>query len=147
MAMEPITLFARIADPAGVARRLRELAPTVDIDGPEDDWRRAVVTFDEGGDERTITFTHDPDYYAEPNWSAQMSGMRGYFQRFPDTERKPMVMALPTSLRFSLGTLFEPDFAPEGDPRLSVLFEVAELLDGVLFTPSALRDAQGRILF
>ena len=31
MAMEPITLFSRIADPARVARRLRELAPAVEI--------------------------------------------------------------------------------------------------------------------
>lgn len=147
MAMEPITLFARVADPAAVARRLRELVPSVRIDGPDDDWRNAVVTFGKGKDKRTLTFTHDPAYYAEPNWSTQMSGMRGYFSRFPDTERKPRVMMLATALRFSLGTLFEPDFDPDGDPRLDVLFAVAELLDGVLFTPSALRDARGRVLF
>jgi hypothetical protein len=76
-----------------------------------------------------------------------MSGMRGYFSRFPDTERKPRVITLTTTFQFSLGTLFDPDFDPEGDPRLDVLFAIAELLDGVLFTPSALRDAHGRILF
>jgi hypothetical protein len=147
MAMEPITLFARIADPAGVARRLRELVPAVEIDGADGNWRNAVVTFGKGKKKRTLTLTHDPAYYSEPNWSTQMSGMRGYFSRFPDTDRKPGVMALTTSFRFSLGTLFDPDFDPEGDPRLDVLFAVAELLDGVLFTPSALRDARGRILF
>jgi Domain of unknown function (DUF4272) len=147
MAMEPITLFARIADPAGVARRLRELAPAVTIDGPDDNWRNAVVTFGKGKKKRTLTFTHDPAYYSEPDWSTQMSGMRGYFSRFPDTDRKPRVLMLTTSLRFSLGTLFDPDFDPEGDPRLDVLFAVAELLDGVLFTPSSLRDARGRVLF
>src|SRR5262245_20037254 len=147
MAMEPITLFARIADPAGVARRLRELAPTVQIDGPDDGWQNAVVTFGKRKTKRTLTLTHDPNYYAEPNWSAQMSGMRGYFSRFPDTDRKQRVLMLTTSLRFSLGTLFDPDFDPEGDPRLDVLFAVAELLDGVLFTPSSLRDARGRVLF
>lgn len=56
-------------------------------------------------------------------------------------------MSLITSFHFSLGTLFEPDFDPSGDPRLDVLFAVAEFLDGVLFTPSSLRDAGGRILF
>jgi hypothetical protein len=147
MAMEPITLFARIADPAGVARRLRELAPTVQIDGPDDGWQNAVVTFGKRKTKRTLTLTHDPNYYAEPNWSAQMSGMRGYFSRFPDTDRKQRVLMLTTTFRFSLGTLFEPDFDPECDPRLDVLFAVAELLDGVLFTPSSLRDARGRILF
>jgi hypothetical protein len=147
MAMEPITLFARIGDPAGVVRRLRELAPSVEIDGSDDNWREAVVAFVEGNNKRTITFTYDPTYHSEPNWSTQMSGMRGYFSRFPDTDRKPRVMMLTTSLRFSLGTLFEPDFDPEGDPRLDVLFSIAEFLDGVLFTPSELRDANGRILF
>jgi hypothetical protein len=147
MAMEPITLFARIADPARVARRLRELAPAVEIDGPDDAWRNAVVAFGKGKKKRTLTFTHDPAYYSEPNWSTQMSGMRGYFSRFPDTDRKPRVMMLTSRLRFSLGTLFDPDFDPDGDPRLDVLFAIAELLDGVLFTPSSLRDAGGRILF
>src|SRR5262249_1604737 len=88
MAMEPITLFARRADPAGVARRLRELARGVQIDGPDDRWSKAVVTFAEGKKQRTLTFTHDPAYYAEPNSSTQMDGMRGYFSNFPETERK-----------------------------------------------------------
>jgi hypothetical protein len=145
--MEPITLFARITDPSGVARRLRELVPAVAIDGPDDDWRNAVMTFGKGKSKRTLTITHDPAYYSEPNWSRQMNGMQGYFSRFPDTGRKPRVMMLISSFRFSLGTLFDPDFDPEGDPRLDVVFAVAELLDGVLFTPSALRDARGRILF
>jgi hypothetical protein len=147
MAMEPITLFARIADPVGVARRLRELAPTVEIDGPDGAWQNAVVAFGKGKKKRTLTFTHDPAYYSEPNWATQMSGMRGYFSRFPDTDRKPRVMMLTTTLRFSLGTLFDPDFDPNGDPRLDVVFAIAELLDGVLFTPASLRDARGRILF
>src|SRR5207245_2862267 len=78
LAMEPITLFARIADPAAVARLLRKRVPAVAIDGPDDDWRNAVVTFGEGEAKRTLTFTHDPAYYAEPGWSRQMNGMRGY---------------------------------------------------------------------
>jgi hypothetical protein len=147
MAMEPITLFARIEDPAAVARRLRELVPDVRIDGPDDGWQNAVVTFGKGKKARTLTFTHDPEYYSEPNWSNQMAGMRGYFSRFPETDRKSRMMLLTTTFRFSLGTLFEPDYDPEGDPRLDVLFAIAELLDGVLFTPSALRDARGRVLF
>lgn len=147
MAMEPITLFARIADPAGVARLIREFAPEVEIDGPDDNWRNAAISFGEGQDTRTLSFTHDPAYYSGPNWSSQMSGMRGYFSRFPETDRKERVLMLTTTFRFSLGTLFDPDFDPDDDPRLDVLFAVAELLDGVLFTPSSLRDASGRILF
>jgi hypothetical protein len=143
MAMEPMTLFARIADPAGVARLLRERVPTVEADGPDGEWRNAVVTF---GTEK-LTFTHDLAYHAEPNWSVQMDGMCGYFSRFPQSDRKDLALMLPTTFKFSLGLLFDPDVDPEDDPRLDVVFAVAELLDGVLFTPSAFRDARGRILY
>jgi len=145
--MEPITLFARIADPAKVANRLRKLAPAVQIDGPDDSWSQAVVTFGKMWKKKRLTITHDPDYYSEPNWSKQMQGMHGYFSRFPETERKERVMMLITTFRFSLGTMFDPDFDPKGDPRLDILFEIAEVVDGVLFTPSSLRDARGRILY
>lgn len=147
MAMEPITIFSRLADPAAVARLLREIAPQVEFDGPDDDWRTADVTFRDRGTVRGLTFHNDPDYHAEPNWSEQMSGMRAYFSRFPDTERKPLVMGLTTTLRFSLGAIFEPDYDPEGDPRLDIVCAVAARLDGVLFSPSALRDRNGQILF
>jgi hypothetical protein len=54
---------------------------------------------------------------------------------------------LPSTFRFSVGVLFDPDYKPEGDARLDLLYKVAELLDGILVTPSALRDAKGRVLF
>ena len=107
MAMEPMTLFSRIADPAGVARLLRERVPTAKIAGPDESWSEAVVSLGAG----TITFTHDPNYYAEPNWSVQMNGMRGYFSRFPETDRKAQALLLPNWIAgFSgvagFGTLF-----------------------------------------
>jgi hypothetical protein len=39
-----------------------------------------------------------------------MSGMRGYFARFPDTDRKQRVLMLPSTLRFSLGTRVHAQF-------------------------------------
>jgi hypothetical protein len=138
-----MTLFARIVDPAGVARLLRERVPGTMIDGADDAWRKAVVPVAAG----TVTFTHDPDYYAEPNWSLQMNGMAEYFSRFPQTERKSVALMLPTTLKFSLGLLFDPQDDNANDPRLEVVYSVAQLLDGVLFTPSALRDARGRGLY
>jgi hypothetical protein len=143
MGMEPITLFARIADPSGAARLLRKLVPAVEIDGKDNNWRTAVVTIDA----RKLTFTHDPAYYSEPNWSVQMNGMRGYFSGFPNTDRKERALMLTTTFKFSLGTLFDPDYDLQGDPRLDVLFAVVEHLDGVLFTPSSFWDARGRILY
>lgn len=146
MEFEPITVFSRIADPALVAKKLREFSISVKIDGTDHSWRHAVVTVGSWWRKRTLTFTHDPDYYSEPGWSQQMDGMRGYFSRFPNSDRKPQVLMLISTFRFSLGTLFSPDFDPSGDPRLDVLYAITETLDGVLFTPSSLRDAHGRIL-
>ncbi len=147
MAQEPINIFSRIADPKAVAALLRDRAPKVKFDPTEEDWRRATVVFGTGKSKQTLTLGHDPEYYSEPNWSVQMSGMQGYFSQFPDTPRKQRILLLPSTFRFSLSTEFEPDFDPEGDPRLELLFEVTRLLDGVIFTPSGLRDANGRILF
>jgi len=147
MAMEPITLFARIADPVAVARRLRELVPGVQLDGLDSTWRKAVILFGTDKAPQTLTLPHDPDYYAEPNWSSQMNGMREYFSRFPDTDRKQFAMMVTTSLHFSLGTMFDPDIDSENDPRFDILLEIARILDGVLFTPTSLQDASGRVLF
>lgn len=143
MVAEPITLFSRTADPSGVARTLREKWPGVVIEGPDDAWTSATVSLGN----RVVTFTHDPAYYAEPNWSMQMNGMVGHYSQFPDSECKKLAIMLPTSLKFSLGLLFEPEIVNSNDPRLEILFAITTFLDGVLFTTSALRDAKGRILF
>jgi hypothetical protein len=142
-----MTIFSRTADLAGVARRLHELAPSVDIDGPDNDWRNATVSFGRLWKKRKLTLTHDPAWYAEPNWSAQMKGMQAYLSHFPETEGKDKALSLTTTFRFSLGTRFQPEFTPDGDPRLlGIVFAVTELLDGVVFTPSSLRDGRGRVL-
>ena len=83
--MEPINIFSRFADPAKVARGLRELADRVDFDGDDATWRHATVSFVVDGAAKKLTISHDPEYYSEPNWSAQMSGMQGYFNRFPES--------------------------------------------------------------
>lgn len=144
--MEPVTLFARIADPAGIAKRLRELVPNLEIDGPDEAWTEAIARFAAEGEPLTIKISHNPDYYSEPGWSRQMAGMRGYFEGFPDSDRKPKVMLLTTTFRFALGTMLEPDIRSNDDPRIGLLSAMADIVDGVLFTPGALRDAYGRIL-
>jgi Domain of unknown function (DUF4272) len=143
MAVEPITLYARQADPAGVARLLRERWPGVEFDQATDEWVRAIVRVDG----KTLTLTHDPAYYADPNWSIQMRGMEGYFSRFPETGRKKIALMLPSTFKFCTGALFNPEPDSSSDTRFEVLFAIAELLDGVFFTPSSLRDKRGRILY
>lgn len=141
-AMEPMAIFARTIDAPGVARLLCKFHPGVVLDGPEDSWRSATVSFGSG----KLTFTHDPEYYAEPHWSTQMNGMRGYYARFPDSEQKESAMMLTTTFKFSLGLLIDLDASNQADPRLDLVFAIAKFLDGVVFTPSYLFDANRRVL-
>jgi hypothetical protein len=145
MTMEPIMLFSRRPDAPGVVRLLRTLGAKVQIDGPETDWNRATVVTGRLWNKRKLIFTHDKKYYSQPNWSVQLSGMRGYFSKFPDVPSKERVLKPISTFGFALGTIPEPDFR-DGDERLDIISKVAESLDAVLFLPSSLRDAHLRIL-
>lgn len=148
MAMEPINIFSHRVDPRGVVTLLRSLAPVVEVTGPDDAWQEATITIARPGRKESVrlTFRHDPDYYDGPGWPRQVLGMQGYFSRFPEGGHKPDVLRLIGSFRFALATDWEPDLDPDGDERLPYLFAVTRHLDGVLFTPSSLRNAEGRIL-
>ena len=145
MATEPIMLFSRRPDAPGVARLLRTLGARIQIDGPEADWNTITVVTGSWWNKRKLIFTHDKKYYSQPNWSVQLSGMHGYFSKFPDGPGKERVLNLIPTFSFALGTIHEPDFR-DGDERLDIISKVAESLDAVLFLPSSLRDAHGRIL-
>ncbi len=147
MDTEFFNIFTRTTDPAGVARLLRRLHPSVVIDGPDDDWRNATLTFGKLWRKRRLTFIHDPEYHAEPNWSMQMRGMRAHFQQFPDSTRKQIATMLPATFRYALSARLEPGLVPSGDARFGVITAVATYLDGVLFSPGVLLDARGYILF
>ena len=43
MASETLTIYARRIDPRGVVELLRTLDPTIEIDGPDDDWNSAML--------------------------------------------------------------------------------------------------------
>jgi hypothetical protein len=153
MAAEPIVIYSHKIDPAGVLDLLRRMAPDLTVDGGPDDWSTITIT----GPRKflrkppTLSFGHDSGYYrADDFHRIQMNGMQGYFARFPENERTGSVMALIDSFRFAL-TLFpvpnpELDITSD-DPRLQFIFAVVRHLDGALFTPSALRDANGRVLY
>jgi hypothetical protein len=147
MDTEHLSIFTRTADPAGVARLLRRLHPSVVIDGPDDDWRHATLTYGMLWMKRRLTFIHDPEYHAEPNWSTQMLGMRFHFQQFPESTRKQIAMMLPATFRYALSARLEPGLVPSGDARFGVITAVTTYLDGVLFSPGVLLDARGYVLF
>jgi hypothetical protein len=146
MAREPITIYSARVDPDGVRRAILDDYPDAEVVGRGAKWSRITVKCGEGRKARSVTFRHDPDYYAGPDWGQQVSGMQRYFVRFPGGNRIPRVLGLTGTFKFALATEFDPDFDPDGDERLDLVCGVAEFLDGVLFTPSSLRDANGRII-
>jgi Domain of unknown function (DUF4272) len=146
MAREPITIYSSRIDPDGVRRAILDEYPDAEVTGRGAKWSRITVTFGKGTKSKSITFRHDPDYYGGPGWSTQMNGMKAYFADFRGGNRVPRALALIGTLKFALATEFDPDFDPDGEERLDLLIGVTRMLDGVLFTPSTLRDASGRII-
>jgi hypothetical protein len=144
MPNEPINLFSARGDPEQVRNLMLTWFPAAEVDGESDsDWSAITATFDGG---KRLTLLHDRDYYTGPGWAKQKAGMQGYFDRFPLGDRRDRLMSTIGTFQFSLATRFDPDYDPAGDERLAMLCALTETVDGVLFSPSALRDAKGRIL-
>jgi len=147
MALEPINLFSHRIDPSGVLGVLRDFGE-VRVDGPEDDWETAELTLKKKWlrEAQVLQLGHDAEYYDGDGWPRQVLGMQGYFSQFPDSPRKPEVLQAIGALRFALSVPTDDLDIESDDDRLAVLYAVCEHLDGVIFTPSALRDSQGRVL-
>jgi hypothetical protein len=120
----------------------------LEIQGSDANWERITIRVSRGFLRRAakITFTHDPGYYGGSEGEVQRSGMQGYFSRFPLGARLQQTLATIQSIRFALGMLVDPDIDDANDPRLRYVEAVARHLDAIIFTPSSLRDAQGRVL-
>ena len=145
MATEPVTIFSKSGDPAKIASLLRNLEADVKIEGPDENWNKATIVTGSLWFKQRLVITHDKNWYSPPNWPIQLIGMQNYFSMFPDGPSKERVLALIPSFGFSLGTIHDPDFT-DSDERLLIISQVAQALDGVLFLPSGLRDASGRVL-
>jgi hypothetical protein len=149
VAAEPINIFAHKQDLAAVASLLRQLASGANVLGPDAAWERITI----GGSKSwfrkapVLTLKNVPEYYSGAGWPQQLAGMRNYFSGFPDVPCKPDILRLIQSFRLALATEFDPDlFIESNDSRLQFLFAATKHLDGVLFTPSGLWDASGRVL-
>lgn len=148
MPNEPISLFSHRIDPAGLARLARRIADDVEVVGPSESWEKIIFNHRRGVLRKpaTLTLVHDPLAYEGPRWSKELRLMGEHVGAFPDAPRKGQILNAIGRLRFGLTTRFEPDFKPEGDVRLNYLFEVARFLKALLFTPTSLRDWEGRVL-
>lgn len=149
MASEPINIFSHTIDPSGVAKLMKKLAPDSAIAGPASDWSEIRAVTKKGGmfrREKALILGHNAEYYDGDDWSRQVLGMQGYFSEFPDVPNKVEIFKLIRSFRFSLSVPVDDLDIDSDDDRLELLFEVCRHLDGVMFTPSSLRDSRGRIL-
>lgn len=148
MATESINLFSHRVDPCGVLALLRSLAPALEVVGPDDAWQEATITIARPGQQgyARLTFRRDADFSDRPGLSRQALSLPGYFSRFPESRHKRDILRLSGHFCCALATGWEPDLDPDGDERLPYLFAVTRHLDGLLFTQSSVRDAEGRIL-
>jgi hypothetical protein len=149
MSFEPINIFSCRIDPRGVAELLRRCGEAK-VSGPDDDWEEIVVTLRKGSwfrKAQALTIGHNSEYYDGGDWPRQVLGMQGYFSRFPDTPRKSEVLRAIGSFRFALSVPQHDLNVESADERLKIVYAVCQHLDGVIFTASALRDAQGRLLY
>jgi hypothetical protein len=143
MPHEPINIFSARGDAEQVRNLLLTWFPDPEVESEGDDWTAITMEFRDG---KKLTILHSRDYYAGPGWGRQKAGMQGYFSRFPLGDREEQLMATIGSFQFSLATQFDPDYELPDDGRLGAVCQLAHILGGVLFSPSALRDPQGRIL-
>lgn len=149
MALEPINIFASRVDVAGVAKLLRTLAPSMKIVGADDEWETIEIASPKKllKKSSTLVFTHSVDYYAGPRWPLQVRGMLGYFGQFPEIDKNFDVLKLISTFCFALATECEPELDLDSkDERVAFVLAVTKHLDGVIFQPSCLRDAQGKVI-
>jgi hypothetical protein len=128
---------------------LRTLAPSLQLIGPEDNWEKIVITEPTHSSKKApaLTVFHNESFYNGADWSNHLLGMQGYFSEFPDTKWKPGIIQKLGNLGFILGTIADPDIdLDSNDERARIILAVASYLNGLIFTPSALRDAKGRKL-
>ena len=162
VAAEPVTIFAPKRDPAAVAAVVRELAPDAHVPLPNTPpgvdagavWKQIIVPGRRSllrGRGPSLVLVNDPAYYSEPEWSTQMRGFTAYLLRWPRNERTKEVMSLITALTFAVAIppehrTFDLDNPIADDAHARIVSAVARRLDAVLFTPTSLRDADGRVI-
>ncbi|MEA2711631.1 MAG: hypothetical protein QOF78_4232 [Phycisphaerales bacterium] len=151
MGAQEIHILAPRAEPVAVLAFLRTLAPKLEVDGPENRWKRAAIHDRRGIFRRTVStvaFRHVPDYYEQPDFPQQTGVLAEMFLHRPLTDLPPDVQAALGKVRFCLSVEADPDidFDDAADARLKYIFAVARHLDAVLLTSAGIRDASGKII-
>jgi hypothetical protein len=143
MSREVINIYSARGD----ARTVRQLLLTryphaTDCSLAPDEWTEIDITYPDG---KRVRVLHDASFYTGNGWENQKRGMMKYFERWPLGSQHSQLEQAVSAFQFALAVRFEPESGPEDD-RLVVVRELAEHLNGVLFSPTALRDPHFRVL-
>lgn len=148
MAAPPVNIFSQHRKPDEVLRALKELIPNAVVQFDENGiWRSVKGTWKRGWLKGALGLevTHSPDYYAGADWGAQLTGMTRYFSQFPNKSRHAEVFGYLPGLSFAVSFILNPGTITN-DPRQEIVSAMARLLDGVVFLPGCLLDAEGRVI-
>lgn len=149
MANPPVNIFSQHCKPDEVLQALKKLLPNTVVETDDTGvWKSVKATWKRGWLKSSLelTVTHDPEYYAGAKWSAQLAGMAGYFRRFPKFQPDAALFSYIPGLAFAVSFTLQPGTV-ENDPRQAVIYEIARLVEGVIFLPGCLLDAEGHVLF
>ena len=143
----PVTLYACEPSAEKLLALLQELFPDQDVrpDNPRGEWEVEITAGTAGmifKKALKLTFNHAPDYYQGDEWPTQREGMINYFARGwePDDEQFLKSANLIRHIRFAVSIQSNPPLSGE-DERYELISHLANALDGFLFLPGALLDA------
>ena len=149
MDFEPINIYSHRIAPAAVVEVLRRHYSDVNVTGPDDAWTKLTAVIHPGGFFRRpklLHLTHKEEYYDGEDWPRQRMGLQNFVCSWNNADEQPDLPRLIRSFRFCLAVP-TAGLDPYGkDPRIEALLQICRELDGILFTPSCLRDSAGRTL-
>lgn len=146
-AFNVFNIFTHQLDPGGALAELKRLLPEAQVeDRPDGGWE-LVAEWKRGWLKKSLTLTvrSSPDYYTGDGWNQQIQGMEGYFRRFPTAFAQPEIFGYLRGLKYCASFVLDPD-PVDDDPREEIMFQMARFMDGILFLPGCLLDAEGRTL-
>lgn len=149
MAQPPINIFSQHCKPDEVLQMLQELLPEAVVERNDKGvWTRVTGTWKRGWLKSSLQLDvrHDPGYYGGDGWGDQLAGMSRYLQDYAAARQRNDVFGYLPGLAFAISFVLTPGSVPKEDPRQEVIHKIARLLDGVIFLPGMLLDAEGHVL-
>lgn len=149
MAQPPINIFSQHRKPDEVLKMLLELMPEAAVErNPDGIWTRVTGTWKRGWLKGSLQLDvrHDPSYYGGEGWGDQLAGMTRYLQDFSAAKGRSDVFGYLPGLAFAVSFVLTPGSLPKEDPRQEIIHKIARLVEGVIFLPGMLLDAEGHVL-